>query len=110
MTKLHFTESATHHVDEIHRFIARDSIQAADNVVHAIYAAAELLVRFPRMGHQSVRRNTRMFVLPDYPYLFCFQYLPRLDELRIRAVRHAARRRAVELRDPQGEFRAAVIS
>jgi hypothetical protein len=46
-----------------------------------------------------------MFPVQRYPYLIFFQYLPRLDELRVLSVRHAARRRTVELREPAVEFR-----
>ena len=110
MTRLSMSKPASQQIDEIHRYIAHDSNRGADNVVAALDAAFDLLTRHPKIGRRTLRKNLRMYALPDYPYLIYFQYLPRVDELRIRAVRHAARRRAVELRDPAGEFRASAIS
>ncbi len=110
MTRLRISEPARRQIDEIYRYISRESLQGADNVVAALDGAFELLTHYPKMGHRSVRGSTRMFAVPDYPYLIYFQYMPRLDELRIRAVRHAARRRVVGLRDGEQEFRHAAMS
>lgn len=102
------TEPALRQIDEIYRYIAPESLQGAQNVVAAIHATIDLLALNPRMGRQTRRRNTRMCVVTDYPYLIFFQYLRRHDELRVTAVRHAARRRLVELREPTPEFRLAI--
>ena len=104
------SEPASRQISGIYRYIARDSIQGAENVIAAIDAAINLLIRHPKMGRRTLRRNTRMFAVPDYPYLIFFQYMPKLDELRIRSVRHASRRRIVGLRDPEQEFRPAALS
>jgi plasmid stabilization system protein ParE len=108
MTTLRMSEPASRHIAEIYRYIARDSVQGAANVVTAIDLAIDLLVRFPEAGHRTLRGNSRMFAVPGYPYLIFYQYLRRLDEVRIRAVRHAARRRTIELREPEQAFRLAV--
>ena len=107
MNWLRISEPARRQIDEIYRYISRESLQGVDNLVASLDSAFELLTRYPKMGHRTVRGNTRMFAVPDYPYLIYFQYLPRLDELRIRAVRHAARRRSIDLREPGQEFRSA---
>jgi plasmid stabilization system protein ParE len=106
LTRTRITEPALRQIDEIYRYIAPESLQGAQNVVAAICAAIDLLALNPRMGRQTRRRNTRMCVVTDYPYLIFFQYFPRQDELRVKAVRHAARRRIIELREPIQEFRS----
>jgi len=108
MTTLRINEWALREIDEIYRYIARDSVQGAENVVAEIYAMIDFLRRYPRAGHGTMRRNTRLFALSRYPYLIYFQYFRRLDQLRVRSVRHAARRRTIELREPAGEFRVRV--
>jgi toxin ParE1/3/4 len=105
LTRKNITEPALLQIEEIYRYIARDSVQGALNVTDAIYRTIDLLVLHPRTGHRAVRRSRRMFAVPDYPYLIYYQYLPRCDELRVFSVRHAARRRTVELREPAAEFR-----
>ena len=61
------------------------------------------------MGHETVSRGLRMFVVTPYPYLIFYRYFPRRDELRVERVRHSARRRPA-LRDEPAEFRAAAMS
>jgi plasmid stabilization system protein ParE len=104
LTTTRVTEPALRQIDEIYHYIALESLQGAENVVAAIYAAIDLLALNPRIGRQTPRRNTRMYVVTDYPYLIFFSYLRRQDELRVMAVRHAARRRIIELREDAAEF------
>ena len=105
MITLLINDHVLRQIDEIYRYIARDSVQGAENVVSEIYSTFDLLLLHPRVGHAAMRRDTRVFALSKYPYLIKYAYFPRLREVRIRSVRHAARRRTVELRESAAEFR-----
>jgi plasmid stabilization system protein ParE len=105
MTSLLITGPVYRQIAEIHAYIARDSVPGADNVVTAIHASIDLLRRHPKLGRRALRSNMRMIAVDGFPYLIFFAYFRRLDEVRIRSIRHAARRRTVELREPAVEFR-----
>ncbi|HWD26055.1 MAG TPA: type II toxin-antitoxin system RelE/ParE family toxin [Rhizomicrobium sp.] len=105
MTRLRINKHVVRQIDEIYSYIAHGSVQGAENVVREIYAAFDLLLIHPRAGHQALRRNTHVLALSKYPYLIQYAYFPRLDEVRIRSVRHSARRRTVQLREEPAEFR-----
>ena len=105
MTTLVLSPRAEREIDEIHDFIARDNALAAQKVVDRIHAVIALLVVNPRMGHEALTGDMRMFVVTPYPYLIYFRHFPRLDELRVVSVRHSARRRTVQLREEPAEFR-----
>jgi plasmid stabilization system protein ParE len=105
MTKLRINDRPAREIEAIYRYIARDSVLGAENVMHAIHSTIEFLRLHPKAGHPTARGTTRMFAVTKYPYLIYYQYLPRFDELRIRSVRHSARRRTVELRESAVEFR-----
>ncbi|MBN1362705.1 MAG: type II toxin-antitoxin system RelE/ParE family toxin [Sedimentisphaerales bacterium] len=51
MAALRWTEEAAVWVEDIYRYIAQDNPQAAARVVTSIYEKAQMLRRFPRMGH-----------------------------------------------------------
>ena len=51
MAELRWTEEAASWLEEIYRYIAQDNPQAASRIVTSIYEKAQMLRRFPRMGH-----------------------------------------------------------
>jgi len=51
MAELKWTEEAASWMEDIYRYIAADNPQAASRVVNSIYEKAQMLGRFPRMGH-----------------------------------------------------------
>jgi plasmid stabilization system protein ParE len=57
MRRLRINDCVLRQIDEIYRYIASDGVQGAENVVGEIYAAFDLLLLHPRMGHQAMRRN-----------------------------------------------------
>ncbi len=51
MAELRWTEEAASWMEDIYLYIAQDDPQAASRVVNSIYEKAQMLGRFPRMGH-----------------------------------------------------------
>ncbi len=51
MAELRWTEEAASWLEDIYRYIAQDDPQAALRVVTSIYEKAQMLCRFPRIGH-----------------------------------------------------------
>jgi toxin ParE1/3/4 len=51
MAQLRWTEEAASWLEDIYHYIAQDNPQAALRVVTSIYEKAQMLERFPRMGH-----------------------------------------------------------
>ncbi|MCD5412386.1 MAG: type II toxin-antitoxin system RelE/ParE family toxin [Thermodesulfovibrionales bacterium] len=52
MGKINWTEEAERWLRDIHDYIARDSSESAVRVVETIYEKAQLLGRFPEIGHR----------------------------------------------------------
>jgi toxin ParE1/3/4 len=98
-----FSPRALRHIDEIYNHIAHDNPTAAQRVVDRIYAVAAFLAEYPRSGHPTGMRDSRVFPTHPYPYLIFFRQVPGRDEIRILRVRHTARR-PLFLNDPTAGF------
>ena len=85
-----WAEEAIEELDEIARYIAEDSVDAAMDVVTRIRAAAIELLRFPNMGPVVPEWNQQDFrqrIL--YSYRLIYHVLP--DRIEVIAVWHGAR-------------------
>lgn len=51
MAELRWTEEAASWLEDIYRYIAQDNPETAFRVVTSIYDKAQMLTKFPRMGH-----------------------------------------------------------
>jgi plasmid stabilization system protein ParE len=51
MGEIKWTEAALHWLRDIHDYIAVDNAAAADSVVSGIYEKAQMLCRYPHIGH-----------------------------------------------------------
>ena len=105
MTKVIFSRRFLLHLDSIYNYIARDDPGAARSVLRRIYEAAENIEAFPEMGRMTVVRDIRMFPVTPYPYVLYFRLVPKRDEIRMLAVRHAARGNRMALHEEAAEFR-----
>jgi toxin ParE1/3/4 len=52
MAKLRWTKEAEQWLKDIHEYIARDNLVAAQKVIAGIYDKAQLLSKFPELGHK----------------------------------------------------------
>ncbi|MGH6870965.1 MAG: type II toxin-antitoxin system RelE/ParE family toxin [Rhizomicrobium sp.] len=102
MRGVRFDAAALAELVEIHAHISADNPAAVARVVGRIETIAELLVRFPDMGRKLRHRPERMIVVDPYPYVMFYRSAG--DEIHIRRIRHAARRRP-ELQETVREFR-----
>lgn len=51
MAQIRWTEEAAAWLEDIYKYIAQDSAEAAANVVAGIYQKAQVLADFPAIGH-----------------------------------------------------------
>lgn len=51
MAQIRWTDEAAAWLEDIHKYIAQDSAQAATNVVSGIYQKVQILADFPTLGH-----------------------------------------------------------
>jgi plasmid stabilization system protein ParE len=103
---LTFSPPALRQIDEIYKFIARDSPAAAWSVINRIYEVSAHVATNPNTGRATVVPEVRMFVVNPYPYLLYFRR--KRNEVRILRVVHAARRRQFELREAGRAFSLAL--
>jgi addiction module RelE/StbE family toxin len=90
--KVTFAPRAVRDLDAISAFIARENPRAASRVIARIDELTSRLGEHPGMGRETELPPTRVFPVPDFPYLIF--YAARGDgEVRILRVRHAARQR-----------------
>jgi len=78
LARLIWTEESRRWLRDIHKYISRDSPEAARKVVRGIYDRAHLLLEFPEMGHQYQPRKfprVRILLYGRYRIL----YLPEQD-------------------------------
>ena len=52
MAKLRWTQEAEQWLKNIHEYISQDNPTAAEKVVTGIYDKAQLLLKFPELGHK----------------------------------------------------------
>jgi len=69
MGEINWTEEAERWLKDIHDYIAQGSPESAVRVVEAIYEKAQLLGRFPEIGHRHNRipdRHVRILLYGHY--------------------------------------------
>lgn len=89
--RVRWTQVAFTELNEIQSYIAKENPTAAKAVVRRIEQAVGRLERFPQMGAATEIPGTRIFPALPFPYLIFYSI--EADELIIRNVRHASRRR-----------------
>ena len=87
---LRYTKRALADLDRILSYTARHSPQGASNLVSRIESVIQSLDAHPRSGRTTSRRNVRLRVAGDYPYLIFYRVL-RDGDVSIVHIRHAAR-------------------
>jgi plasmid stabilization system protein ParE len=86
---------------EIHDYVAKDNLAAADAIVSRIEHLTGLLADNPYMGRRLTRGRRRRLTVAPYPYLIYYEIVG--DTVRILSIRHAARfRRAFQ--EPRRAF------
>jgi plasmid stabilization system protein ParE len=90
MMRVVFTFRSRMQLQDIHDYIARDSVSAADTVVARVEHVANSLSANSHIGRKIGSRLRRLPV-PPYPYLIYYEVVE--TTVRIVRVRHAARYR-----------------
>lgn len=93
MTKLRFTREALDHIADIQVYIEGRNPQAAKRVAQRIYAAADRLQSFPRLGHLGVVSGTYELAVRPLPYILVHQHHRSSNEVVVLAVFHCAQSR-----------------
>jgi len=86
-------ESAYRDLDEIHAWITKDDLAAADRVIERIIQSTELLGHFPHIGHRGRAAGTQEWVVPGSPYIVVYTIDQRAEEVVVIAVFHGAQSR-----------------
>jgi len=68
MATIAWTDEARQWIEEIFEYIAADNPQAAARTVQGIYERAQVLAKFPEIGHryQASPRNVRVLLYGHY--------------------------------------------
>jgi plasmid stabilization system protein ParE len=61
--RVRFTVEALGHITSVHSYIAANNPRAAEHIVDRIFAATDLLEKFPRLGHKGKVLGTRVSVV-----------------------------------------------
>lgn len=89
--RLRYTKRALADIDRIGSYLSERSPQGAANVLSRIEGVISSLADHPRSGRATDRRNVRVRVAGEYPYLVFYRV--RTDgDVSILHVRHAERR------------------
>jgi toxin ParE1/3/4 len=92
--RLRYTPRAVHHLHAIADYIAERSPVAAQHVGSRIREAAELLAKFPELGHMGALAGTRELIVPGLPYIVVHRVEPGdQDTLTILGIYHGAQLR-----------------
>jgi toxin ParE1/3/4 len=91
--KLVFDDHALIDLEAIYEWIARDSPRNAKIVVGRLFSSAELLTKFPSMGHLGRDPGTLEWVVPRLPYVLVYEVHKSLDQVVVTAVFHGAQDR-----------------
>jgi plasmid stabilization system protein ParE len=86
-----YTLTALAESDEILAYLRERSPAAAAAIARQIELVVSWIAEFPQMGHSVDDTGLRMLPVGRYPYLIL--YTAEKDEVVIRNIRHAARRR-----------------
>lgn len=85
-----WTPEARDDLENIHAYIARDSLSRAIQVVEAIVVAINRLADFPALGRPGRKSGTRELVIARLPYRV--PYRVKGDQVMILRVLHTSRR------------------
>lgn len=88
-----FTPEALNHIDSIQQFIEDRDPEAARRVAQRIYATADRLGAFPRLGHPGIVAGTYELVVRPLPCILVHELDRTADEVVILAVFHGAQPR-----------------
>ena len=86
-----YTKRALADLDRILAHLAQQSPQGAANVAARVETVIEALNAHPRSGRTTSRRDIRLRIAGEYPYLI-FYRLRRDGDVSIVHIRHAVRR------------------
>jgi toxin ParE1/3/4 len=90
--KIRYTATALSEIEDILTYISKDNPSAALRVSVTILATVERVAEFPHLGVETNVIDVRVALALPYRYVIFFTVTK--DELIIRNVRHAARRRS----------------
>lgn len=91
--RVRYTQTALSELEEIFAYIASRNPKAAAAVVAGVEQVVAWISDFPQMGY-LIEDNIRLLPIGRYPFLIF--YTADEDEVIVRNVRHAARRRPGE--------------
>lgn len=91
--KLIFDEKALVDLESIYSWIAKDNPAAAKAVVERLFASAEHLASFPKMGHVGRDARTFEWVVPGLPYIVIYEVAATRGAVIVTAVMHGAQDR-----------------
>jgi toxin ParE1/3/4 len=90
--RIRWLRNALKNLEDEAGYIARDDPQAARNVVQRIHRVVALLVDNPSLGHPGRVTGTRELVVPGTSYIIPYRVSPKLRQIEILRVFHAARK------------------
>ena len=88
--EIHWTLLAEAEAGEIHRYIAADSIAAANRQLDLLLESIYGLSRFPEKGRNGRVDGTRELVVPGTPYIVVYRL--KQHNVQILSILHGARR------------------
>jgi plasmid stabilization system protein ParE len=89
--RLRLSARAASDLREILGYLDTQNPTAAKTVRSSIWRALDIVRSFPAIG-VAQRRGVRKYVVPQFPYLIYYSVAQDEQEIRIIAIRHAARR------------------
>jgi toxin ParE1/3/4 len=98
---IQWTPLAEAQAHAIHRYIAADSISAADRQLNLILESIQRLSLFPEKGRTGRVHHTRELVVPGTPYIVVYRL--KATGIQIISILHGARRWPSDF--PQGQER-----
>jgi toxin ParE1/3/4 len=88
--QIEWTPLAESEAREIHRYIAEDSVAAADRQLDLLLESIQGLSRFPAKGRTGRVHGTRELVVPGTPYIVVYRLID--TTIQILSILHGARR------------------
>jgi toxin ParE1/3/4 len=91
MVELIWAPSALKAINEIAEYISKDSILAAENIVHLFFEKAEMLIKYPEFGKPVPELNDGKFrEIPASSYRIIYELFSP-DTIHILTVHHQSR-------------------
>ena len=88
--KIRWMPLAEQDLEAAYEYVRQDNPRAASRLVARIFAAVEMLSRYPSAGHPGRVPATRELSVGSTPYIVSYRHTG--DEIQILAVIHARRR------------------